>query len=150
MQGCDPQSLLIPARDQASTVGQHWPPKFVFSRHRDLLSTLLDMADWRTPFSMPHDHCLSIGRAPSQGLVYTNDEGIVIKVPFQYPIMTRPDSEAGFRRDDSLCNCEVLRKEAEIFQILALRPHRNIVRCLRTRPTMCVFLERVMNPLQLA
>jgi len=108
------------------------------------------MADWLTPYCMPHDHCLSIGQAPSQGLVYAIDENIIVKVPFQYPITNRPDSEAESYRDDSLRSFELLRKEANIYQILALRPHPNIVRCLHTRSAVCLFLERALNPLQLA
>ena len=108
------------------------------------------MADWLAPYCMPHDQCLSIGQAPSQGLVYAIDENIVVKVPFQYPITNPPDSEAESYRDDSLRSFELLRKEANIYQILALRPHPNIVRCLNTRPAACLFLERAKNPLQLA
>lgn len=108
------------------------------------------MADWLTPYCIPHDHCLSIGQAPSQGLVYAVDENIVVKVPFQYPITNRPDSEAELHRDDSLRSFELLRTEAIIYQILALCPHPNIVRCLYTRPGACLFLERANNPLQLA
>lgn len=90
------------------------------------------MADWPTPYYMPHNHCLSIGQAPSQGLVYAIDENIVVKVPFQSPITNRPDSEAELYRDDSLRSFELLRKEANIYQILARHPHPNIVRCVYT------------------
>ena len=82
--------------------------------------------------------------------MYAIDENIVVKVPFQYPIPTQPDSEAEVYRDDSLRSFELLRKEANIYQILALHPHPNIVRCLHTRPAECLFLERAVNPLQLA
>ncbi|KAI4176442.1 MAG: hypothetical protein LQ343_000978 [Gyalolechia ehrenbergii] len=108
------------------------------------------MADWLTPYYIPHDHCLSIGQAPSQGLVYAIDENIVVKVPFQYPIADNPDSEAELYRDDSLRSFELLRKEATIYRILALRPHPHIVRRLYTQPAPCLFLERAANPLQLA
>jgi len=110
----------------------------------------LNMADWLTPYHMPHDQCLSIGQAPSQGIVYAISENIVVKVPFQYPITDQLDLEAELRRDDSLRSFELLRKEANIYQILALHPHPNIVRCIYARPASCLFLERALKPLQLA
>lgn len=108
------------------------------------------MADWITPYCMPHEHCLSIGQAPSQGLVYAIDDNIVVKVPFQYPLTNQPNSETESRRDDSLRSFELLRKETNIYQLLALRPHPNIVRCIYARPGSCLFLERALHPLQLA
>ncbi|CAH0019279.1 unnamed protein product [Clonostachys rhizophaga] len=42
------------------------------------------------PFTGRPGDCLSVG--PSQGLVYTIDDDIVIKVPFQYPISQNLDS----------------------------------------------------------
>lgn len=111
---------------------------------------MLNMADWITPYCMPHDQCLSIGQAPSQGLVYAIDENIVVKVPFQYPVTDPPNFETELRRDDSLRSFELLRKEANIYQLLALHQHPNIVRCIYARPGSCLFLERALNPLQLA
>ncbi len=112
--------------------------------------TSRDMADWLTPYCMPNDHCLSIGQAPSQGLVYAIDGNIVVKVPFQYPITSQPDSDIESRRDDSLRSFELLRKEANIYELLAHHPHRNIVRCIYARPASCLFLERALNPLHSA
>lgn len=108
------------------------------------------MADWITPYCMAHNQCLSIGQAPSQGVVYAIDLHVVVKLPFQYPIPNRPNSDDGLYRDDSLRSFELLRKEINFYQKLALQPHPNIVRCLYARSATCLFLERAINPLQLA
>ncbi len=52
------------------------------------------MADWITPYRIPHHQCLSIGQAPSQGLVYAVNEDIVVKIPFQYRVTDNKDCEA--------------------------------------------------------
>ncbi len=62
-----------------------------------------------------HDQCLSIGQAPSPGVVYIIDERILVKLSFQYPVTNVPDSDAKLYRNDSLCNFEILRKEANIY-----------------------------------
>ena len=108
------------------------------------------MADWITPYCMAHDQCLSIGQAPSQGVVYAIDTHVVVKLPFQYPIPNRPNSDDELYRDDSLRSFELLRKEIKFYQKLALHPHPNIVRCLYAQSATCLFLERAINPLQLA
>ena len=108
------------------------------------------MADWITPYCMAHNQCLSVGQAPSQGIVYAINEYIVVKLPFQYPVTNPPDSETELYRNDSLRSLELLRKEANVYQKLALYPHPNIVRCLYTQSATCLFLERAINPLQLA
>lgn len=108
------------------------------------------MADWITPYCMAHSQCLSIGQAPSQGVVYAIDLHVVVKLPFQYPVPNRPNSDDELYRDDSLRSLELLRKEVDIYQKLALHPHPNIVRCLYARSATCLFLERAINPLQLA
>ncbi|KAK0103234.1 hypothetical protein ONS95_005268 [Cadophora gregata] len=48
-----------------------------------------------TPFVHGID-CLSIGEAPSQGLVYAIDSEIVIKLPFQYIIPDELSEDATF------------------------------------------------------
>lgn len=113
-------------------------------------SSTLSMADWITPYRMAHNQCLSIGQAPSQGIVYAIDEHVVVKLPFQYPVTNPSDCDAELYRDDSLRSLELLRKEANMYKKLAIRPHPNIVRCLYARSATCLFLERAINPLQLA
>ena len=108
------------------------------------------MADWITPYSNLHHQCLSIGQAPSQGLVYAVDEDIVVKIPFQYRVTDAKDCEAEVRRDDGLRSFELLRKEAGIYRFLTQHPHPNIVRCLYSHPATCLFLERAKYPLELA
>lgn len=112
--------------------------------------TSLSMADWITPYRMAHNQCLSIGQAPSQGVVYAIDAHVVVKLPFQYPVPNRPDSDDELCRDDSLRSLELLRKEINVYQKLALHPHPNIVRCFYARSATCLFLERAIDPLQLA
>lgn len=99
---------------------------------------------------MAHNQCLSIGQAPSQGIVYAIDLHVVVKLPFQYPVPNRPNSDDELYRDDSLRSLELLRKEVNVYQKLALHPHPNIVRCLYARSATCLFLERAINPLKLA
>lgn len=115
-----------------------------------LLITPLSMADWITPYDMAHHQCLSIGQAPSQGVVYAIDSRVVLKLPFQYPVPNRPNSDDELYRDDGLRSLELLRKEVNIYQKLALHPHPNIVRCLYAPSATCLFLERAIKPLQLA
>ncbi len=93
---------------------------------------------------------MSIGQAPSQGLVYAIDKDIVVKVPFQYPITKGPEYETEMLREDSLRSFELLQREARVYRLLACHPHPNIVRCIYARPTSCLFLERALNPLQVA
>jgi len=99
---------------------------------------------------MRHEHCLSIGQAESQGLVYAVDKDTVVKVSFQYPIAEGPGDETEMLREDSLRSFELLRRETRTNRLLACHPHPNIVRCICAQPTSCLFLERALHPLQLA
>ena len=108
------------------------------------------MADWITPYCMDQYQILSIGQAPSQGIVYAINDQVVIKLPFQYLVPERLDPDLESFRDDSLRSLELLQKEAEIYAKVALHPHPKIVRCFFAQPESCLFLERVIHPLQLA
>ena len=107
------------------------------------------MADWLwiAPYTFPPSRCLSVGGAPSQGIVYAINEQIVLKIPYQYRIPKVLDDTAPFRRDDGLRSFELLRKEAKFYQILNESPHPNIVRCLYSDQTN-LFLERAAFSLE--
>ncbi|KAF4436592.1 kinase domain containing protein [Fusarium austroafricanum] len=98
------------------------------------------------PFSDRPGDCLSVG--PSQGLVYTIDSDIVIKVPFQYPVTVtqKPDSHL---LDLSLKSFISLEKELAVYAMLKSHPHTNIARRLETDQLDCLFLERLI-PLEVA
>jgi len=109
---------------------------------------VLIMQDWYTPYHIPSHECLSIGGAPSQGIVYAINEDVVVKLPFQYPIPDSVDPAADRGREDSLQAFELLRKEKTVYKVLAQHPHPNIVRCVTVESAPCLFIERVATPLR--
>jgi hypothetical protein len=110
-----------------------------------LLSILQTSGAMQTiiPFSERPGDCLSIG--PSQGLVYTIDSDIVVKVPFQYPVTKNLDSHL---LDLSLKSFVCLEKELAVYAALNTHPHTNIARRLETGHLDCLFLER-LKPLEM-
>ena len=102
-----------------------------------------------TPFRQKLDHCLSLGNAPSQGLVYALDADIVLKLPFQYSIPNDLDDEAEFYLEHALQSFVAMEKEMTVYDALAQRPHANIVRRLKVNSSKCLFLER-LKPLKMA
>ncbi|KAK1657038.1 hypothetical protein BDP55DRAFT_568141 [Colletotrichum godetiae] len=89
--------------------------------------------------------CLSVG--PSQGLVYAINQEIVIKVPFQYPVLE--DTSTHHLLDLSLRSFVSLEKELAVYQTIKAHPHLNITRRLETDEANCLFLER-LTPLEAA
>ncbi|KEY73687.1 hypothetical protein S7711_11421 [Stachybotrys chartarum IBT 7711] len=97
------------------------------------------------PFSNRPGDCLSIG--PSQGLVYSIDNDIVVKVPFQYPVIKDPNIH--HLLDLSLRSFVCLEKELAVYATLKAHPHPNIAQRLETDLDDCLFLER-FTPLETA
>lgn len=97
------------------------------------------------PFSDRPGDCLSVG--PSQGLVYSIDRDIVIKVPFQYPVFEDPDTH--HLLDLSLKSLVCLEKESAVYATLQEHPHPNFARQLETEQADSLFLER-LTPLEAA
>jgi hypothetical protein len=100
-----------------------------------------------TPFLDKLDHCLSIGGAPSQGLVYALDTDVVIKLPFQYIIPDDPDNEAIFYLEHGLKSFLAMERELAVYDAAANRPHNNIARRFKVNSSSCLFLER-LQPLE--
>lgn len=101
------------------------------------------MADLKfiTPFLDKLDHCLSIGQAPSQGLVFALDTDIVIKLPFQYTILDDLDDNAIFYLNHGLRSFVATGRELIVYDAVTSRPHTNIARRLEVDSTLCLFLE---------
>ncbi|AEO54506.1 hypothetical protein MYCTH_2089137 [Thermothelomyces thermophilus ATCC 42464] len=97
------------------------------------------------PFSDRPGECLSIG--PSQGLVYAIDQEIVLKVPFQYPVLQ--DDSTHYLLDLALKSFVSLERELAVYDTLRNNPHLNIARRLETDRSDCLFLER-LTPLAAA
>ncbi|POR36085.1 Uncharacterized protein TPAR_03704 [Tolypocladium paradoxum] len=95
-----------------------------------------------TPFVDPGE---SLCTGPSQGLVYAVDQGVVLKVPFEYPALA--DARLHYLLDQSLKSFVSLEKELSVYDALKVNPHRNIARRLETGQTDCIFLER-LTPLE--
>jgi len=100
-----------------------------------------------TPIRDKLDHCLSIGQAPSQGLVYALDADIVIKMPFQYSIPDDLDDDAIFYLNHALRGFVAMERELAVYDAVANRPHINIARRLKVNSSVCLFLER-LQPLE--
>jgi len=100
-----------------------------------------------TPILDKLDHCLSIGQAPSQGLVYALDTNIVIKMPFQYKIPDDLDGDAIFYLNHAIQGFVAMERELAVYDALANRPHTNIARRLKVNSSTCLFLER-LRPLE--
>lgn len=100
-----------------------------------------------TPFLDKLDHCLSIGQAPSQGLVYAIDTDIVIKLPFQYIIPDDLDDDAMFYLNHALRSFVAMERERGVYDAVAKRPHANVARRLKADSSTCLFLER-LQPLE--
>jgi hypothetical protein len=100
-----------------------------------------------TPFLDKLDHCLSIGRAPSQGLVYALDSDIVIKLPFQYIIPDNLDDDAIFYINHGLRSFVAIERELAVYDAVANRRHPNIARRLKADSSNCLLLER-LQPLE--
>jgi hypothetical protein len=107
------------------------------------------MADLKfiTPFLGKLDHCLSIGHAPSQGLIYALDTDIVVKLPFQYIIPDKIDDDAKFYLTHALRGFVAMERELAVYDAVAKRPHPNIARRLEVDSSSCLFLER-LRPLE--
>ena len=99
-----------------------------------------------TPF-LELDHCLSIGQAPSQGLVYALDSDIVIKLPFQYIIPDDLDDDAIFYINHGVRSFVAMERELAVYDAAANRRHPNIARRLKVDSSDCLFLER-LQPLE--
>ncbi|KAL5315712.1 hypothetical protein ACEPPN_016582 [Leptodophora sp. 'Broadleaf-Isolate-01'] len=96
-----------------------------------------------TPFLDEFDHCLSIGQAPSQGLVYAIDSEIVIKLPFQYIIPDNLDDDATFYLNHGVRSVVAMERELAVYDAAANRRHSNIARRLKVDSPHCLFLERL-------
>jgi hypothetical protein len=96
-----------------------------------------------TPIRDKLDHCLSIGQASSQSLVYALDADIVIKMPFQYSIPDDLDDNAIFYLNYALQSFVAMERKLAVYDAIAIRPHTNIVRKLEVNSLVCLFLERV-------
>lgn len=105
--------------------------------------------EWIVPYKLRNEDCLSIGHAPSQGLVYSITENIVVKVAYQYLIPKTFDDEAEFRQDCGLRSFKALRKEIAIYGVLRRNPHQNFARSIPLSHPDTLFLER-LNPLATA
>ncbi|KUJ07290.1 uncharacterized protein LY89DRAFT_691758 [Mollisia scopiformis] len=100
-----------------------------------------------TPFLDELGHCLSIGQAPSQGLVYALDSDIVIKLPFQYIIPDDLDDDAIFYINHGVRSFVAMERELARYDAAANRRHPNIARRLKVDSSDCLFLER-LQPLE--
>ncbi|KAI9805916.1 MAG: hypothetical protein M1825_000530 [Sarcosagium campestre] len=102
------------------------------------------MPRWRIPFNCL-DNNISLGQG-SAGIIFAINDDIVIKVPVQYEI--DPADERGFFRYISLRSMKALENEASVYDVLASRPHRNIIRRIHDIPKKCLFLERAATTLE--
>ncbi|KAI9841873.1 MAG: hypothetical protein M1837_000343 [Sclerophora amabilis] len=102
------------------------------------------MPQWRIPFTCLDDNA-SLGQGTA-GIIYAISDDIVIKVPVQYHVDTA--DEHGFFRHLSLRSLKALENEASIYDILASKPHKNILRRIHGSPKKCLFLERVATTLE--
>jgi serine/threonine protein kinase len=109
----------------------------------------LNMANLKliTPFYDKFHQCLSIGHAPSQGLVYALDAELVIKLPFQYIIPDDQGHDILFYLDHGLRSVVAMERELAVYDAAANRPHSNIARRLPVESSSCLFLER-LQPLE--
>lgn len=97
------------------------------------------------PFAKRPGECLSLG--PSQGIVFAIDPDIVIKMPFQYPIVS--DIDVHHMLDLSVRSFVCLERELAVYDTLKARPHHNIAQRFETDNIDCLFLER-LTPLDVA
>ena len=107
----------------------------------------MDEWHWITPYRLSPLDCLSIGQAPSQGIVYAINEDVVVKLPFQYCIPNDLGDEFEARRDDALRSFALFAKEIDIYDHLSKNPHPNLTRRLHGVSPPCLFLER-LTPLE--
>ena len=99
------------------------------------------------PFLDRLDNCLSIGNAPSQGLVYSLDNDIVIKLPFQYSIPDDLDKNAVPYLNHTFRSFIAMEREIAVYDVLAKKPNANVARRLKADSSTCLFLER-LHPLE--
>lgn len=95
------------------------------------------------PFVDKLDQCLSIGQAPSQGLVYGLDDDIVLKLPCQYIIPDDLDHEATFYLNHGVRSFVAIERELAVYGAVVTQPHPNIARRLKVDSSLCLFLERL-------
>lgn len=109
--------------------------------------------NWITPYILTDPGALDPEarlRAPSAGLIHHLSEDIVVKLNFQYCVPTHyyPDrSEATFYRECSFASFRRLANEAEFYQIVDHKPHRNILRSVHCTPGKALFLPRIERTL---
>lgn len=89
------------------------------------------------PFEYPPPVCLSIG--PSQGLAYTLDKDIVLKLPFQYEVSK--DTGLSHCWDLSMGSFVDMEKEVAVYEALPVKPHPNFARMLATNKRRRIWLE---------
>lgn len=103
---------------------------------------------WITPYSFaPTGDCLSIGGAPSQGLVFGVDRDFVIKVPFQYPLPDNLDDNAKFYIGTGFQSFIAMEFEHMVYDAVTARQHPSFLRRLNVDSSDVLFLERV-QPLE--
>lgn len=100
-----------------------------------------------TPFRGDLGNCLSIGQAPSQGLVYAIDNDVVVKVPFQYLLPDEFIEDDTFYLEYAVRSFVAMERELAVYNAVDQRSYSNIARRLTTSSSACLFLER-LRPLK--
>lgn len=104
------------------------------------------MALWRwiAPYELPACDCLSVGLAPSQGIVYAINKSSVVKLPVQYCLPEILDEQVQDRFESTLQSLELFAKEAKLYDLFSQNPHPHIARRLHAEPQMALFIERLL------
>lgn len=104
------------------------------------------MALWRwvAPYDLPACDCLSLGRAPSQGIVYAINESIVVKLPVQYCMPDSMDEDVQDRLESTLQSLDLFAKEARLYDLFARNPHPHIARRIYAKPQTILFIKRLL------
>jgi hypothetical protein len=102
---------------------------------------------WIAPYELPACDCLSVGQAPSQGIVYAINKSIVVKLPVQYCMPEIPDEQVQDRIESTSQSLESFTKEVRLYDMLSKHPHPHIARRLYAEPQTVLFIER-LQPLE--
>ncbi|KAF1354395.1 hypothetical protein EJ07DRAFT_133033 [Lizonia empirigonia] len=99
---------------------------------------------WIAPYKLPASDCLSVGQAPSQGIVYAINKSSVVKLPVRYCLPETPDEQVQDRFDSTLQSLELFTKEARLYGLFSKNPHPYIARHLYAEPQTVLFIERLL------
>jgi len=104
------------------------------------------MALWRwiAPYELPARDCLSIGHAPSQGIVYAINKSSVVKPLVQFCLPETPDEQIQDRFESTLQSLALFTKEVKLYDLFSKNRYPHIARRLYAEPPTILFLERLL------